>query len=254
LYKFSGGGFLRCENKVINGIINDFYHCCGIPTKVYNASFSEIHSVGYDSKLDKYIDNIKVKNDIQNINFLKLKDTYHVLLNYSKNVHFIVMVICENYSMGYFLLGPFSSDSCNELNITYKPISCIEYLTTFISKICKDRLGYKPMYSFYVKKSIEHIHKNYRDDLTITDMCDYIGLNKSYFCSLFKKETGYTFTNFVNKVRIEKSKEYLLKNDMSILDIAVSVGFNSQNYYSMAFKKYNNLTPHEYRNIQERNN
>ncbi|WP_131022572.1 helix-turn-helix domain-containing protein [Clostridioides difficile] len=67
--------------------------------------------------------------------------------------------------------------------------------------------------------------------------------------SLFKKKSGYTFTNFLNKVRVEKSKKYILKKDLSILDVAVLIGFNSQNYYSIIVKKFNNFTPIEYKNI-----
>ncbi|MBH7887370.1 helix-turn-helix domain-containing protein, partial [Clostridioides difficile] len=63
---------------------------------------------------------------------------------------------------------------------------------------------------------------------------------------MFKKKSGYTFTNFLNKVRVEKSKKYILKKDLSILDVAVLIGFNSQNYYSIIFKKFNNFTPIEY--------
>ncbi|WP_236876130.1 helix-turn-helix domain-containing protein [Clostridioides difficile] len=66
---------------------------------------------------------------------------------------------------------------------------------------------------------------------------------------MFKKESGYTFTSFSNKIRVEKRKKYLLNKDLSILDVAVLVGLNSQNYYSMVFKKFNNLTPIEYKNI-----
>ncbi|EGT4754191.1 AraC family transcriptional regulator, partial [Clostridioides difficile] len=42
--------------------------------------------------------------------------------------------------------------------------------------------------------------------------------------SLFKKKSGYTFTNFLNKVRVEKSKKYILKKNLSILDVAVLIG------------------------------
>nr|WP_235675847.1 AraC family transcriptional regulator [Clostridioides difficile] len=41
----------------------------------------------------------------------------------------------------------------------------------------------------------------------------------------------------------------MLKKDLSILDVAVLIGFNSQNYYSIIFKKFNNFTPIEYKNI-----
>ncbi|EGT4109545.1 helix-turn-helix domain-containing protein, partial [Clostridioides difficile] len=60
---------------------------------------------------------------------------------------------------------------------------------------------------------------------------------------MFKKKGGYTFTNFLSKVRVEKSKKYILKKNLSILDVAVLIGFNSQNYYSIIFKKFNNFTP-----------
>ncbi|HBH3793993.1 TPA: AraC family transcriptional regulator, partial [Clostridioides difficile] len=50
-------------------------------------------------------------------------------------------------------------------------------------------------------------------------------------------------------VRVEKSKKYILKKNLSILDVAVLIGFNSQNYYSIIFKKFNNFTPIEYKNI-----
>ncbi|EGT3745820.1 helix-turn-helix domain-containing protein, partial [Clostridioides difficile] len=59
---------------------------------------------------------------------------------------------------------------------------------------------------------------------------------------MFKKKGGYTFTNFLSKVRVEKSKKYILKKNLSILDVAVLIGFNSQNYYSIIFKKFNNFT------------
>ena len=73
------------------------------------------------------------------------------------------------------------------------------------------------------------------------------GSGKSYFCKLFKSETGYTFTNFLNIFRVEKSKTLLNTTDMSLLDIAIGVGFNSQSYYSSVFKKITNKTPLEYK-------
>ncbi|MBT2146715.1 AraC family transcriptional regulator [Clostridioides difficile] len=42
--------------------------------------------------------------------------------------------------------------------------------------------------------------------MTVSNICNNLQLNKSYFCSLFKKESGYTFTSFSNKIRVEKGK------------------------------------------------
>ncbi|MDU7963827.1 MAG: helix-turn-helix transcriptional regulator [Clostridium perfringens] len=72
-------------------------------------------------------------------------------------------------------------------------------------------------------------------------------MNKSYFCNLFKSETGQTFINFLNNYRIEKSKNLLKDLDLSLLDIAHKVGFSNQSYYCTVFKKFTNLTPLKYR-------
>ena len=100
-----------------------------------------------------------------------------------------------------------------------------------------------------MRKALDYINLNYYENLTLASMADYLNLNKSYFCSLFKKETEKTFTQMVNEVRVEKSKKLLLEyNYSSILDVAMAVGFNNQNYFNISFKKITNMTPLEYKN------
>ena len=89
--------------------------------------------------------------------------------------------------------------------------------------------------------------KNYSSDLSADVICKELNINKSYFCKLFKEDTGYTYSNYLNIFRIEKSKKLLLNSNMSLLDIAIAVGFNSQNYFTMVFKKITNITPTQYR-------
>ncbi|MEW8955258.1 helix-turn-helix domain-containing protein, partial [Clostridium sp.] len=109
------------------------------------------------------------------------------------------------------------------------------------------RLMDKPPYGLYVKKAIAFIDARYSDDITLDDISKYLNINKCYFCTILKKETGKTFSRLMNEIRIEKSKELLSKDDLSILDIALSVGFNNQNYFSSIFKKLTNKTPVEFR-------
>ncbi len=102
--------------------------------------------------------------------------------------------------------------------------------------------------SLHIRKAMDLLDANYSDDISLDDISRHLKINKSYFCSILKKETGKTFSQLVNEIRIEKSKELLTKNDLSILEIALSVGFNNQNYFSSTFKKFNNKTPIEFRN------
>ncbi|WP_270531884.1 helix-turn-helix domain-containing protein, partial [Paraclostridium sordellii] len=111
----------------------------------------------------------------------------------------------------------------------------------------KDRIYKKNNFSSYIKDAIDFIHRNYYNDINLETVCNHLKLNKSYFCQIFKKETGYTFSDFLNRIRVEKSKEYLTENNDSILDIALSVGYNNHTYYTSIFKKYNGVTPKEYR-------
>ena len=78
-------------------------------------------------------------------------------------------------------------------------------------------------------------------------LSDYLGINKSYLSTLFKQETGQTFSQFLNSVRVEQSKKHLQEKDTSILDVALTVGFSNQNYYGTIFKRLTGMTPSEYR-------
>ena len=72
-------------------------------------------------------------------------------------------------------------------------------------------------------------------------------MSKSYFCRILKDELGYTFTEYVNHLRVERAKLYLRDSTMSIADIAYAVGFDDQSYFTRIFKKLTNVSPGQYR-------
>lgn len=67
-------------------------------------------------------------------------------------------------------------------------------------------------------------------------------------CNIFEKETGKTYSQFLNEIRIEKSKKLLLDTNLSVLKLTLSVGYNNQNYYNMTFKKLAATMPLKHRN------
>ncbi len=99
----------------------------------------------------------------------------------------------------------------------------------------------------YGKRVLEYIEENYDRSLDLEDVAAYFHLNKCYFCSVLKKELGKTFSQLVNERRIERSKELLEEGRLSTLEIALTVGFNNQNYFNMTFKKITGMTPLQYR-------
>ena len=99
----------------------------------------------------------------------------------------------------------------------------------------------------YGDRVVEYVRQNYNQTLKLEEVAAHFDLNKCYFCSVLKKELGKTFSQIVNEIRIDKSKELLLENRLSILEIALRVGFNNQNYFNMAFKKLTGVTPLAFR-------
>ena len=67
-----------------------------------------------------------------------------------------------------------------------------------------------------------------------------------YLSNLFAKETGMTFSNYLKKVRIEKAKELILTTDMKIYEVACSVGYPDQKYFSKVFKEYTGVSAKQY--------
>ena len=70
----------------------------------------------------------------------------------------------------------------------------------------------------------------------------------SYFCRVFKEETGSNFIDFVNDVRLEKARNLLKKLELSIKEVSFDCGYSDQNYFSKIFRRKFGITATEYRN------
>lgn len=104
-------------------------------------------------------------------------------------------------------------------------------------------------YSQPIQQAINHITFNLTSDLSLSKMASFLVLNSSYLSTLFKKETGVTLTYYVNSKRIEHAIFLLNTTTLSIQDIAILSGISDLNYFTKTFKKYQNMTPTEYREM-----
>jgi len=98
-----------------------------------------------------------------------------------------------------------------------------------------------------VKKVSKYIHAHLSEVIRLNDVADYVDLSPNYFSSLFKREMGIAFADYLNQIRIKESQYLLETTDYSIVDIAVATGFNNQNYFTTIFRKHTNTTPKQYR-------
>lgn len=93
----------------------------------------------------------------------------------------------------------------------------------------------------------DYITLNYDKHISLSELANHVYLSESYLSHSFKARFGLSPKNFILQTRINRAKELLSSTDMKINDIAVSVGFLSQQRFNDAFKRLENLTPLKYR-------
>ena len=99
-----------------------------------------------------------------------------------------------------------------------------------------------------VKKATGYIEDFYNDsELTIDKMCKHLHISPTYFSTIFKRETKFTFINYLTHIRMEAAKELLRTTNCKSFEIAKRVGYSEPNYFSYCFKKSFNISPSEYR-------
>ena len=93
----------------------------------------------------------------------------------------------------------------------------------------------------------QYVKKNLSSSLSVKEAAELANMSESYFSHLFKSETGISFINYVNKIRIEYAEALLRNTDGRISDISMKVGIDNPNYFSILFKKITGQSPNQYR-------
>ena len=102
-------------------------------------------------------------------------------------------------------------------------------------------------YHWAVSSIKRYIDDNYRQNLTLSDICRLYFINEKYAGQLFKNQIGQSFHRYLNSVRLKKAEELLKKGNWKIIDIALLCGFNNVTYFNRKFIEQYGLSPGEYR-------
>ena len=94
---------------------------------------------------------------------------------------------------------------------------------------------------------IDWIEKNYAEKITLSHLAEISDINEKYLCRFFREFTGYTPTDYVNRLRIERACFEMSVNDKSVTEAALDCGFCDMSYFSKTFKKYKGISPKEFK-------
>jgi AraC-like DNA-binding protein len=98
-----------------------------------------------------------------------------------------------------------------------------------------------------IAKAKQFIREHHTEDLSLGQVAAAVHTSLFYFCKLFRKVTGTSFTEFVSRIRIEKAKNLLLNRNLRISEIAYAVGFQSLTHFNRVFKNVLGESPTDYR-------
>ena len=100
-----------------------------------------------------------------------------------------------------------------------------------------------------IRQAKQYIEENYSRSLTLEEVSEMAGFAPGYFSTLFKKETGVTFLEFLQSVRMDAAKKLLVSGNEGMNVICEKVGYADVKYFTKCFIKYTGLKPGEYRKI-----
>lgn len=132
-----------------------------------------------------------------------------------------------------------------------------EYLL-LLSEILKDSI---PNTDVESKRSFDsdlspigvYIHENYTSIKSLDELCKHFGMSKSYLCRIFKKQTGITIIEYINRLKVQYAYKLLQETDLPVKEISSLSGFDTVIYFNRVFKKVMGDTPKNAQRIAKNN-
>jgi AraC-like DNA-binding protein len=98
-----------------------------------------------------------------------------------------------------------------------------------------------------VAQALAYMREHQTEHLSLHTVAEQARLSPYYFCKLFGRTLGMTFTEYLTRLRLERAKDLLMSPTMPVSDIALAAGFGSIPHFNRAFKRYTGVTPTHYR-------
>ncbi len=140
--------------------------------------------------------------------------------------------------------------STNPIKVIEASLLVHEFLISFIKYTYKDSENTVLSLHYRLNPVIKYIENNFAEVIEIEDLSEVISVTPQYLCKLFKKIVKQRPIEYLNNVRINKSKELLLRNPkMKIEEITIKSGYKSPSYFCSKFQEIEGMTPREFRGL-----
>ncbi len=178
--------------------------------------------------------------------------------NYSPVCYFDLVLIYANLfkekCIEHDYYNKAMAEKLTELNMRIDSVKSIEELLKITLQYLKESVELmveerRERSTRPVRVIREYLDKHYMEEINLNQLSELVEMNASYVSSIFKKETGMSYSEYLTDLRIEKAKGLLVDTSDSIEVIAEKVGYHQARYFSRQFSKMVGLKPFEYRKL-----
>jgi AraC-like DNA-binding protein len=106
-----------------------------------------------------------------------------------------------------------------------------------------------PLQKWRMKRVVDHIDAHLSRRIALADMAAAAGLTRMHFAAQFRAATGMRPHDFLLQRRIDRAQQMLRNPELALVDVALSVGFQTQAHFSTVFKRLVRETPHRWRRL-----
>lgn len=118
-----------------------------------------------------------------------------------------------------------------------------------INKISKSEVfpNKESMENHLITSIKDYVEKHLETKITIASICKKTGYSKSYICKIFKEQTGDTIADYAMRIKINRAKELIRKNELNFSEISDTLSFDNPQYFSRVFKRITKMSPTEFK-------
>jgi len=198
---------------------------------------------GAEDEIDEFVD--VYINELPEENLKSVLMRQYIIMD----AYIVMMSFCEKIEG---IEGEMQAQS-EELKNSMKTIQTLEEIKNYIRMLLKKIIGVRDTisgrrYSNIIEIAKDQIRKTYMsDEISLNTIAAEVGMSPSYFSSIFSKEMGKTFVEYLTEIRMDRAKELLMCSSMKTSEIGYEVGYKDPHYFSYIFKKTQNCTAKEFR-------
>ncbi|GMQ56298.1 hypothetical protein AN1V17_06910 [Vallitalea sediminicola] len=245
-----------CYNDAVNVLNRNYFHT---ENNIMFSNDFKLMNIADDNTmindLDSFYNVIKNMSE-SNINQEIDKIINKIVANANGNIFAIKCLISEICItlMRHYIVDIYEQSQVNksvnklinEIDFLSNVKQVKNYLKSYLLYIRKCTSMHKKINNPTVNSAISYISQNYKKDISLTEIAEYISINPSYLSRLLKKETGNNFVEILTDIRMSKAKQMLTEPGSKIIEVCKAVGYKDYSYFYQVFKKNEGVSPSQY--------